>query len=161
MRALPLVGTLALAAAAAAEPQASATDVRAICDAVAPDAANRGEALAGPYTMTLPASAFRLLAFDAARGRAGIDAARGFRGAGFELSLHGLTGGRAPAGALDLAFPATAAEARDLAAAHQAGRLTLVLVFQPAAADGGPACAALHTVDSDGVRLAIEPLAFE
>jgi hypothetical protein len=147
---------------AAADTLASATDVRAICDAVAPDAKDRTEALGTAYTLVLPSKSFRLVPYDAGLGRAGVDTVRGFRGEGWELMLHGLIGGRTPPGALDIAFPASTSESRDLAAAHSAGRLTLLLVFQPAKPEAsGAVCARTHTADSDGVRLAVEPLAFE
>ena len=163
MRGLTVLPFLVAAApAGAADTLIQAADVKAICDAVAPDAQNRAAALAGVYTLTLPASAFLLLPYDSGRGRVSVDGARGFRGPGWELTLHGLAGGRGPANALELAFPATAAEGKDLDTAHKAGRVSLVLVFQPATStDGAPICATMHTVDSDGVRLAVEPLAFE
>jgi len=155
MRALSSLGVFLLAAAS----QGAEMDVRAICDAVAPDAAGRREALAGVYSLTFPSSAFRLLPYDRGRGRVAVDGAWGFRGDGWELVLHDLAGGRPPAGALDLAFPSTPGEGGALAAAHQAGQLSLVVWFQPAAAE--PPCAVVHSVASDGVRMAIEPLAFE
>lgn len=162
MRAFCLVGVLGLASAAGAETLPAATDVKAICDAVAPDAVGRRDAMAGTYAVTLPSTAFRLMPYDRARGRVAIDGGRGFRGDGWEMVLHGLVPGRVPAGALELAFPASAADGDELAVAHAAGRLTLVLTFQPAASDAvAPACARMHTVASDGVRLAVEPMAFE
>src|SRR5215813_4824635 len=163
MRALPFLGLwMAATSAGAGEAAFSSTDVRAICDAVAPGAAGRADALSGVYTMTLPAKSFRLAPYDLGRSRVGIDEAAGFRGDGWELTLHGLVPGKLPPGALSLAFPATTTESAELAGAHREGRLSLVVVFQAATpGDGTPPCAVSHSVDGDGIRLAIEPLAFE
>lgn len=163
MKALAFLGLwLAATPAQAGEATISATDVRAICDAVAPGAAGRAEALAGVYTMTFPAKTFRLMPYDLGRSRVAIDEAAGFRGEGWELTMHGLVPGKLPAGALPLAFPASTNESVELSGAHRDGRLSLVVVFQPAASgDGTPPCAVSHSLDGDGIRLAIEPLAFE
>src|SRR5262249_41053077 len=111
MRILAMLGLrLAATLARAGEATISATDMRAICDAVAPNAAERAEALGGVYTMTFPAKAFRLMPYDLGRSRVAIDEAAGFRGEGWELTLHGLVPGKVPAGALSLAFPASANE---------------------------------------------------
>src|SRR5262249_59319866 len=97
----------------------------------------------GVYTMAVPAKAFRLLPYDLGRSRVAIDEAAGFRGEGWELTMHGLVPGKVPPGALALAFPASTAESVELAGAHRDGRLSLVVVFQPAApGDGTPPCAA-------------------
>src|SRR5215467_4556835 len=142
MRALAFLGLWMAATSAGAGEAFSSTEVRAICDAVAPGATGRADALAGVYTMTIPAKSFRLAPYDLGRSRVAIDEAAGFRGDGWELTLHGLVPGKAPPGALSLAFPASATESAELAGAHREGRLSLVVVFQAAMpGDGTPPCA--------------------
>src|SRR5438034_752635 len=48
-----------------------------------------------------------------------------------------------------------------LAKARKAGTLSLVLWFRVAEPAAGPACATVHSTGGKGVRLAVEPLAFE
>jgi hypothetical protein len=110
--------------------------------------------------MKLPSAAFAFTAYDGHRARIGIDGARGFRGkdGAYELVLHDLAGARHGKG-LDLAIPATSGEAATLAKGRKAGTLSLTLWFH--VADVDKPCAALHTAEGDGTRLAIEPLAFE
>src|SRR5262249_41718779 len=152
MRWRVVLGLLGVAPNSFADPVATAADVRTIC-------VDPARADAPVYAIALPASGFALAPYDAARGRLAIDGARGFRGDGFELTMYGLIARPAPRGALDLAVPATADEARALAAAHAQGALKLTLWFVPAQVD--PTCAVVHRVADDGIRMAIEPLAFE
>jgi hypothetical protein len=156
-----VAGLLALSPNAFADTMSSAADVRALCAALAETGPGRADVLGAVYAIALPATGFALAPYDAGRGRLPIDGARGFRGDGYELTLYGLITRAAPRGALDLAVPATAADARALAGAHEQGALRLTLWFVPAQPEGGPTCAVVHRVADDGVRMAIEPLAFE
>jgi hypothetical protein len=143
-----------LAAAEVRERVASAEDARAAC-------AGEPERV---YTARWGSRAFALLPHDAARARLAVDETRALRGddGGFEVVLHHLAGGRRPDGALELAFPASAAEAAETTRAHLLGELELTLWFRIAApADGSAACAPVASTRGDGLRLAVEPLAFE
>src|SRR5215471_18921674 len=109
------MSSAAMGRLAAADTPVSATDIKAICNAVAPDAKDRTDALGAAYTVTLPSRAFRLMPFDPGLGRLVVDSVRGFRGEGWELMLHGLAGGRPPPGSLEIGFPSSSAESRELA----------------------------------------------
>lgn len=147
----------------------SAADVKALCAELgATDEGERDQALAAIYAMPLPAGSWTFAAYDSARARLAIDGERGFRGpkGQWELVLHELGAGKASKAskgskakaALDMAVPATGKEATVLLKARKAGTLTLTVWFRPTSAK---ACVAVHTRDGDGVRLAIEPVAFE
>ncbi len=145
----------------------SATEVKALCDELAPDAdrVEREEARQAVYMMTLPAGSWSFLEYDAHQARLSVDAVRGFKGpkAAWELVLHelGAHSAKTAATGLAMAIPATAKEAVGLVKAQKAGQLALTLWFRPATPDGkGVVCAATHTRDGEGVRLAIEPMAF-
>jgi hypothetical protein len=139
---------------------AGGEDVGALCAELRVGGADTDRAVAGLYSMKLPSSAFAFTAYDGHRARLGIDGARGFRGKGgaYELVLNDLAGARRGKG-LDLAVPATAAEASSMAKGLKAGTLSLTIWFR--VADVDKPCASLHTTDGDGTRLAIDPLAFE
>ncbi len=139
---------------------AGGDDVGALCAELTGGGEDAKRAAAGLYSMKLPSAAFAFTAYDGHRARVGIDAARGFRGkdGAYELVLHDLAGARRGKG-LDLAIPATSAEATTLAKGRKAGTLSLTLWFR--VPDVDKPCAALHTAEGDGTRLAIEPLAFE
>jgi hypothetical protein len=140
---------------------ANAAEVGALCAEVA---AAGAEAQARLRRTQLASRSFALAAYDARAAKVAIDARRGFRAAdgSFEMVLHHLAGGRPPAGALELAVPATAAEGEELRGAHARGELELSLWFHVATpADGSDVCATVRSSRGDGVRIAIEPLAFE
>src|SRR5262245_33158783 len=163
-----IVGALLAGPVRAGEPEpglvagevrlASRDDVTALCSALAGDITTRDEALGNIYVATVPADGYALLPYDAARARAAVDVKRGFRSkvGAFELVEHDLTGGARAAGAtpaLDMAVPASPAEAAELARGQRSGTLVLTIWFQIAHPEG-PSCAAVHQVDRDGVRLA-------
>lgn len=146
------------ASAAPAETIASVNDVRAICDSIGAGGRTRRETLATVYSVTFASPGFSFAPYDAARARVALDAGRTVRGAGFELAFHDLLGRGRPK--LEIAVPVSAGDARGLAEAHDRGLLELVLWFQPADSTES-ICAPVRRVDSDGLRLAVEPVAFE
>lgn len=138
----------------------NAAEVGAVCAEVA----GGGEATTRIRRSTFGAAQFGLAPFDSRSAKVGIDGRRGFRATdgSFEMVLYHLAGGRAPAGALELAIPASASEAAELESAHARGELELTLWYQVATpTDGSDACATVRSTRGDGVRMAIEPLAFE
>lgn len=136
----------------------SGADLRALCDELADSPQDAGQAV---YVLTISSRSFAFAPYDGRRARLAIDGARGFRGStgAWEMVLWDLTGrAAAPAGALDLAVPATKAEAAALKKLHQQLGVTLVLWFRPV---GRAACAQVVAPGGEeGVRVAIEPLAF-
>jgi hypothetical protein len=162
-----MVGIALVTAGAVAHGQpapslATVDDVLNMCASVIEGTIGRDDALTRVYSVTLPAAGFAVAAYDARRARILVDAGRGFRGDGgrFELVLHDLTGTSAGRETFELAIPAAADEAAALQAAHARGELGLQLAFQLAAPADGQVCAAVHRAAGDGVRVAIEPLAF-
>jgi hypothetical protein len=143
----------------------NAAQVGALCAEVAVESpAAREEASARLRHSRFGAGTFTLAEYEAATARLAIDGARGFRArdGSFEMVLHALVGGVPPAGALTMAVPASATEAEDLRRAHARGELELTLWYQVASPpDGGDVCATVRSTRGDGIRIAIEPLAFE
>jgi hypothetical protein len=158
------LGLLACAVGTAA---AAADSVPGEVPVHTPADAKKACAARGPspvYVMTIPSVGFELLPYDAPRARLVIDSARGFRGgAGVEAVLHDLGGGRVPPGTpeLEIAVPSSPAEAKALIVSHKSGSLDLTVWFHVASpADKAPACATVHRIGDDSLRMAIEPLAF-
>jgi hypothetical protein len=141
----------------------SSAEIGALCDELGPDVdhSQREQAREAVYVISLPATAWSFAEYDAKHARLAVDTARGFRGgkALWELMLHDL-GGHVLSGSLDMAIPATAKEAGALMKAQKAGQLALTLWFRPSTAGKGAPCAVTHTREGEGVRLAIEPMAF-
>jgi hypothetical protein len=138
----------------------SSAAARTACD----EASGRGRkaeaALATVYVMTVEPGGFAFQPYDAPRARLALDAVA-FRGSGgLELTPHDLVGTTRPGG-LDLSVPASAEEADALVRAQRGAALTLSLWFRIAHAAEGRPCAVTHRGTYDGLRLAIEPLAFE
>ncbi len=158
MRRLLVVAGVAVAAGAQGEtltPVATLEDARAVCANA--DATRH-------YRMGIPSKGFHLAPYDRSRARLAVDVARGVRGedGAVELVPHHIAGLVQRSGGLDVALPVDAHEAPVLAAAHARGELGLRLIFQLAApADGSAVCAELQSAAREGLRIAIEPLAFE
>jgi len=161
---LVLLAATGIARAEVRERVATGEDARAVCASVDVDAPGRAEALGRVYTARWGARGFALGAYDAARARLAVDGGRALRSedGSFEIVLYHIAGGRRPEGALELAFPASPAEAAETQRAQLLGELELTLWFQVAApTDGSASCATVASTRGDGLRLAVEPLAFE
>jgi hypothetical protein len=150
----------------------SGAEVKALCGELGPSGVGstslqrhqRDEALEAVYVMTLASSAFTFEPYDAGRGRLPLEPRFRSSTGSYELVLHGLHADERAAAAaiLDLALPASAREAASLARQRRAGELTLTVWFRlPPPMPGGALCAAVHSRDGEGIRLAIEPIAFE
>ncbi len=138
----------------------SAAAARAVCDEATGGGRKAEAALATVYVMTVEPGGFAFQPYDARRARLALDAVA-FRGpAGLELTPYDLVGTARPGG-LDLSVPASAEEAETLVRTQRGAALALSLWFRVARPTEGRPCAVTHRGTYDGLRLAIEPLAFE
>ena len=160
----PLVWLVPAAATAQTLPDevrlSSAAAARAVCEDVAAGGRKADAAARTVYVMTVEPGGFAFQPYDARRARLAVDAIS-FRGpGGLELTLNDLVGS-SRSGGLELSIPASSDEAEGLVRAQRAAVLSLSLWFRVARVAEGRPCAVTHKGTFDGLRLAVEPLAFE
>jgi hypothetical protein len=134
---------------------ATAGDVTSACAARAPGSV---------YSVALGSRGFAFEPYDAARARLRLDVRRGLRGdaGAFELVFHHIAGLEDGRESLELAVPLSIDEAGVILGDHARGAIGLRLTFELSGpADGSAVCATVHRGDREGIRAAIEPLAFE
>ena len=163
MRGLYALAAILPAAAAGADTVAdevrlsSAAAARAVCDDIGAGGRKAAAVQAVVYVVTVDPGGFAFAPYDAKRARLGIDTASFVGPDGLELTLNDLVSTPRPGG-LEISVPATAAEADAMAGKRSS--LSLDLWFRVAKLAEGRPCAATHRGTVDGLRLAVEPIAF-
>ena len=135
----------------------SAAAARAVCDDIGAGGRKAAAVQAVVYVVTVDPGGFAFAPYDAKRARLGIDTASFVGPDGLELTLNDLVSTPRPGG-LEISVPATAAEADGMASKRSS--ISLDLWFRVAKLPEGRPCAATHRGTVDGLRLAVEPLAF-
>src|SRR5262249_36033601 len=136
---------------------------RGVCADIAGGGARRDAALATIYVVSVDAAGFGFTPFDARRARLALDTASFRTQDGIELPPHDRVG-PPEANGLDMPVPASATGADGMVSAYRAGSLGLELWFHMSRpSDGRAVCAVSHggDVSGKGLRVAVEPMAFE
>ncbi len=135
-----------------------ASDVKALCAELHD---GNDEARSAVYVISLTSASWSFAPYDGKRARLGIDVSKGFRAptGAWELALVPPAAGAGAA--LDLAVPASGKEAAQLLRQGRAGELQLWLWFRAATLPRQEgACAEVHRVKGEALRLGVTPLAF-
>jgi hypothetical protein len=134
-----------------------AADVKALCTELHD---GDEDARASVYVIALSSASWSFAPYDGKRARLVVDAGKGFRAVtgAWELAVVPPAAGTAP---LDVAIPASGKEAAQLIREGRAAELQLWLWFRPATLPrGAGACAEVHRVKGEALRLGVTPLAF-
>jgi hypothetical protein len=164
---LGLVLTVALAGAASAQTRppglrdevllSGAGDVKALCTELHDD---DQDAKAAVYVLALSSASWSFAPYDGKHARLAIDASKGFRApaGNWELAVVPPGAGATP---LELALPASGKEAAQLIREGRAAELQLWLWFRVAPLPRQEhACAEVHRVKGEALRLGVTPIAF-
>jgi hypothetical protein len=134
-----------------------AGDVKALCTELHD---GDEDARSSVYVIALSSASWSFAPYDGKRARLVVDAGKGFRAVSgaWELAVVPPAAGATP---LDLAIPASGKEAAQLIREGRAAELQLWLWFRPATLPKqAGACAEVHRVKGEALRLGVTPLAF-